>query len=64
MYLQIRQLAQEIRELTLSRPVIFNANSSSTGIQFKFYCNFYSYKRGLCILFFPSLLIGDIKHCS
>ncbi|KAK7304850.1 hypothetical protein VNO77_42741 [Canavalia gladiata] len=47
---QIRQLAQEIRELTLSQPVtIFNSNSSSSG-------NFGSY-------LLPAAAIGAMGYC-
>ncbi|XP_004502160.1 uncharacterized protein [Cicer arietinum] len=47
---QVRQLAQEIRELTLSRPVtIFNENSSSTG--------------GLASYLLPAAAIGAMGYC-
>ncbi|KAK6646228.1 hypothetical protein PHAVU_L003137 [Phaseolus vulgaris] len=47
---QIRQLAQEIRELTLSHPVtIFNANSSSSG--------------GISSYLLPAAAIGAMGYC-
>ncbi|XP_047169734.1 uncharacterized protein LOC124838227 isoform X2 [Vigna umbellata] len=46
---QIRQLAHEIRELTLSRPVIFNANSSSSG--------------GIGSYLLPAAAIGAMGYC-
>lgn len=64
LYLQIRQLAQEIRELAVSRPVtIFNGDSSSNGTEICIISsNCCNMQIQFCLLFFiPSFC--NIQDC-